>query len=87
MSAMMKTVRLASPLQPQDKSCSSYPPPSLDPLRNNDSMQEELEALPFLGRCNYKETSGHMVSLFDPRAQAFQVLRLSVLALRDLFHC
>jgi len=43
-----------------------------DPLRNNDSMQEELEALPFLGRCNYKETSGHMVSLFDPRAQAFQ---------------
>lgn len=43
-----------------------------DPLRNIEPIQEELEALPYLGRCNYATTSSHIVSLFDPRAQAYQ---------------
>lgn len=57
-----------------------------DPLRNIDPIQEELDALPYLGRCNYAKNSSLIVSMFDPRAQAYQVAIYLKQLLHQLYH-
>jgi hypothetical protein len=44
---------------------------------DEEQLIEQLEALPHLGRWKYDMTRSYLISLFDPLAQAFRVMRFT----------